>query len=444
MNIEKRTHGSAPQGALSLLSIGAWTFALAIGLSGCNEADSDPSTYADPLEDRVVISELSFELDVDMGPQRISFQAGDEQLALLVEENTELLADGATVWRDGEQLTPREAGLELPLRGVVEGEEGSWARVRIHHGSVEGLVFRGGALWELRPVTAGELRSGATYFGRADLEDYLDDPSYENRSCAAQVHPDSLAQLDAPSEPLSPQSAGCETIDVALISDYTHVSALGGVAQSQAEMLARVNESDGIYRADLGYGFVIEEVSSFSSPGGPSFNVASAGIAPLQPFTSWKQSNLPQRGLAHLFVARTTSGTVGIAWVGATCRPWGSAVSNYLGPGRSSTVVVAHEFGHNFGANHDSSNSPFIMRPSVFASASAFSSASKAAIASHVGSSSCFVPCSGSQPQPEPQGPSCAGFCGTGPVPGSSPDCFCDSLCQGYGDCCGDFVQQCL
>ena len=37
-------------------------------------------------------------------------------------------------------------------------------------------------------------------------------------------------------------------------------------------------------------------------------------------------------------------------------------------------------------------------------------------------------------------GASCAGHC-AGPGPGYA--CWCDSLCTGYGDCCGDYAQQC-
>lgn len=38
----------------------------------------------------------------------------------------------------------------------------------------------------------------------------------------------------------------------------------------------------------------------------------------------------------------------------------------------------------------------------------------------------------------------CAGHCGsTDPVPGSSPECYCDASCETYGDCCGDFDSTC-
>ena len=42
-----------------------------------------------------------------------------------------------------------------------------------------------------------------------------------------------------------------------------------------------------------------------------------------------------------------------------------------------------------------------------------------------------------------PPAASCAGFCGTGPVPQSSPTCWCDAACVSHGDCCSDYGSLC-
>lgn len=39
---------------------------------------------------------------------------------------------------------------------------------------------------------------------------------------------------------------------------------------------------------------------------------------------------------------------------------------------------------------------------------------------------------------PDGGGDSCVGQCG-----GNAGDCWCDSACAGYGDCCGDYDQAC-
>ncbi|MCK6537496.1 MAG: ferritin-like domain-containing protein, partial [Polyangiaceae bacterium] len=39
---------------------------------------------------------------------------------------------------------------------------------------------------------------------------------------------------------------------------------------------------------------------------------------------------------------------------------------------------------------------------------------------------------------------SCAGHCGKStPAPGSTPACYCDSSCSGFGDCCADYAAKC-
>ncbi|MBI3200889.1 MAG: hypothetical protein HYZ29_05030 [Myxococcales bacterium] len=45
---------------------------------------------------------------------------------------------------------------------------------------------------------------------------------------------------------------------------------------------------------------------------------------------------------------------------------------------------------------------------------------------------------------PAPAGASCQGLCGSpDAVPGSSPACYCDAACEGYGDCCADYSSAC-
>ena len=43
-----------------------------------------------------------------------------------------------------------------------------------------------------------------------------------------------------------------------------------------------------------------------------------------------------------------------------------------------------------------------------------------------------------------PSAGSCAGRCGERPAaPGSTPACYCDSSCSGFGDCCADYAAKC-
>ncbi|MFO7562124.1 MAG: M12 family metallo-peptidase [Enhygromyxa sp.] len=392
------------------------------------------------LDEARVVSNMTFD------GSRVRFEAGDQQLELALVRNDRLLAPDAVFVRDGVAMSPAEAGVELPYRGYVVGDPNSWIRVRVTDAGFEGLVYTREGLWDVRESDVGEI-----IMAPADIDDYIDSPSHAQRSCAtadAEAAHGSYLKLGGGLQ-RGTAKAGCKQVEIALVADYTHVGKLGSAAASESEMLTRLNETDGLYRADLNYGFAVKEVRTFSQSGGPSFNQASTGDTPLDQFSDYKNSQFPTLGLAHLFVGRTSSGTVGLAWIASTCTSSkGAAVSNYLGKGKASTIIVAHEIGHNFGSPHDASNAPYIMAPSVSAQVTSFSSNSKTKIHSHVGSVSCFKPC-GAEPDPAPQpdpgpGPQpeagCEGACGAK----SPAGCWCDSQCSQYGDCCGDYQEVCV
>lgn len=332
----------------------------------------------------------------------LSLDVKGKTLKLRLQPNTFLLSKNIRVIKDDQPSSLSKKKFNLPYRGYVQGKPDSWVRLqRNKNNEFTGLVFQDKQLYELRT----QKKSGQLMFAQADLNEYMLDgqaSEHQHHLCGTEEKHDKTKELKHQSHVVNVQSNECRQVPISLVADFTYVQALGGATKAEEEMLKRMNEIDGIYRDQLNIGFSVTEVRTFSTEGGPAFNYKSAGSTPLDEFSKWKKENRSQDGLSHLFVQRVRTGTVGLAWVGTVCRSsHGTGVSNYLGSGRASTLVAAHELGHNFSAGHDSKGAQYIMAPSVARKATGFSSKSKKEM-ERTRSLSCLIPCSDTPNQPKP------------------------------------------
>jgi hypothetical protein len=353
----------------------------------------------------------------------ISLHAYGRQFDLVLEPNPILTPGAINVWVAGSSHTT-EAPTTALYKGAVKGEPGSWVRVSVRDGSLDGMIWTHGEIYFLEPGTrffagTGVPPSGTVMYRMSDTTS-----TWDLGSCALEtpsvalnleghVHQhnpfNDYSELQSHLKELA-VAGDLKQLEIALVADYEYYQDHG--ANSAADMQSILNQIDGIYQAELGVTFHIAGTVVFTSSADPFSNTLDP-IALLQEFSAYRSSTsgiVHTAGLAHLFTDRDIANNViGIAWVGVLCSNYyGTGLSqDFINENKSLVLLTAHEIGHNFNAPHDNqqgsscASTPFghIMNPWVSTSLDlTFSSCSKNQIAPEVAGASCLSSVIGGDP----------------------------------------------
>ncbi len=308
----------------------------------------------------------------------VQFEAYGRHFALALENNERLLS-GMAATRKAQLPTIRL------LRGKLDGQAGSWVRLTSKGDYVSGAIWDGMDLYLIAPY-----REVATFlvnpltvdpaqtvvFRLSDTLNFLP-PNF----CATGSVPagtaanNGLVQYKALLKDLKLQfvSAPTDQIDISMIAD----SALGQMYASSSPpsndvrlaMLSTLNVVDGIYDAQLGLMISASLLQVMSANTDPfTATQASPLLAQLRTY----RNNTPEvrsRAIAHLFTSHILDdgGVLGIAHLGGACDDT-NGVSLTSAPGgllSAASFIMAHEIGHNLGAEHDTAacGDNFLMWP---------------------------------------------------------------------------------
>ena len=192
----------------------------------------------------------------------------------------------------------------------------------------------------------------------------------------------------------------CRIVDYAIACDYSMFEKYGSVTNLVNRNLAVMNNVQVNYIDQFADNFIFEIKEQFlvTEPGGDPWTSSTNPSTLLNSFTAWGPTGFTAvHDVAALWSDRDFDGsTVGLAWVGVICSPSRYSVNeDFTTNEQSIRVLLAHETGHNFAAQHDNQGDPFIMAPSVNPSAVDFSAASRTAVNNHMNSpaTACVTPC---------------------------------------------------
>ncbi len=262
----------------------------------------------------------------------------------------------------------RSAGLGV-YRGELNGVPGSWVRLVYDGESPTGLFSDGKDVYAIESGAGG----AAVVFRLDDIE-----VPPGMLSCSAVGMPKSAAgllQKIAGDVGVSGQEGpgATQNLDIGIVADFEFTDDKG--SNVQAELMARMNNVDGIFSEQLGVQLTVTQTDTFPSANDP-FDASDASSL-LDEVADYRAGDAGQssNGLTHLFTGRDLDGsTVGIAFTPAICRSRsGAGLTQATHSATIDSLIAAHEIGHNFGAPHDgTSGSPcettsrdFLMAPSV-------------------------------------------------------------------------------
>lgn len=260
-------------------------------------------------------------------------------------------------------------------RGEIVGVADSWARIVIADGQPQGMLWDGVELWAIEVSSDASSGVGQPYMYRLGDLQIPDGMLACSDVGPAKTSGDLAKAVMSDITVSAAQGPGAtQQIDIAVIADFEFTSNKG--ANTDAELITRMNNVDGIFSMQLGVQLNVSRIDSFSSNDDPFTDQLDSGTL-LDELTAYRDATPAQRasGLSHLFTGRNLdTTTVGIAYTGALCsRRFGAGLTQGTHTVTTDSLIAAHELGHNFGAPHDgtsgsaceSETGDFLMAPRV-------------------------------------------------------------------------------
>lgn len=293
-----------------------------------------------------------------------------------------------------------KSSLPLAMNGYTR--EGYRASITINDGFIYGFVKEGSEVYSIEPLA----HYGKNYLANQFII-YRDSDiiNKEEHKCGAH------SGLDVNGKDHDGHGASkrmdCLEVEYAIANDFLMFQSYGSVTSVENHAIGVLNDVqtnyDDEFNDELSFSIVEQFVSNCSTCD-PWTNSTDAE-ALLNSFTNWAPGGFSSgHDIGSIWTNRNFDGsTIGIAWLGAICTSSSyNALEDFSSNANLKRVMVSHEFGHNFDADHDANNSPHIMAPAV-QNTTSWSTASINAIQNFYNSINCLSFCSGGGGAPNAQ-----------------------------------------
>jgi hypothetical protein len=240
-------------------------------------------------------------------------------------------------------------------RGDIAGIPNSWVRLVIADEMPRGMLWDGTEFWAIEVARDPSTNADSAFMYRlGDLQIAPGALSCSEIGVTKNGGEFAKAIMSEISANAAQGPGATSQIDIAVIGDFEFTSDKG--ANTNAAMITRINNVDGIFSMQLGVQFNVGRIDTFASNNDPFTDQLDAGTL-LEELSDYRNATPAQNanGLSHLFTGRDLdTTTVGIAWTEALChRRFGASVTQATHSVTTDSLIAAHEFGHNFGAPHD-------------------------------------------------------------------------------------------
>lgn len=351
--------------------------------------------------DHKILAYSQFQKLLKGGDQSLMITIENESHRLVLKEVNILAADYRITLFDGKNKRAVKLNNQAKTYAGVDITTGGKVRLTVAENFVSGFIETGEDIYHIEPARFIEKSAPDS---RLIMYNTRDAAPHEEVSCGVKENTEDPIRKWRENFRSNNEgdrtTSDCRIVDYAIACDYSmFVKYNSSVIDLVNRNLAVMNNVQANYidQFERNYIFEINEQFLVTESGGDPWTSSTNVDLLLNDFTNWGPSGFTAvHDVAAFWSNRDFDGsTVGYAWVGAVCSPYKYSINqDFTSNQQSIRVLLAHETGHNFGANHDASGAPYIMAPSVNPSAVNFSAQSFNQVKSYMDSGgACATSC---------------------------------------------------